>query len=104
MGLKRTADGAGGFSRRFRRDDRDDQSQEEEDDGEAEGEPGNDFLRTPFLGFGEDVEPAAGDGARSPFRFTALEKGQNDDDQADDDEYDVIPCHSFVPPLRTCDT
>jgi hypothetical protein len=46
-----------------------------------------------FLGFGEDVKTAAGDGARSTFGFAALEQGKHNDDQRDDDEDDVIPFH-----------
>ena len=56
------------------------QGKEEEDNGEAEGQPRDNFLGTSFLFLGEDVKAAAGDGARSTAGFTALKKAENDDD------------------------
>ena len=56
------------------------QGEEEEDNGEAEGQPSNNFLGASFLFLGKDVKTAAGDGARSTAGFTALKKAENDDD------------------------
>ena len=102
--LEREDEGEGDFSRRalvrnVPGSDRDDQREEEEDDCEAEGKPSNDFLRAALLRFGEDVQTAAGNGAGSAFRLTALEQGKDDDDEGDNQEDDVIPFHVLLSPF-----
>lgn len=87
--------GAGAVRRRAAalRCDRDEQGDEEEDNGEPKRKIRNDLFRTAFLRFRENIETAAGDGARSAFGLPALEQRQNDDDQGHNDEDDVIPFH-----------
>ena len=72
---------------------RDHQGDEEEENCESEGQPSNDFLRAAFFRLSEDVKSSAGDRAGSTFRLTALQQGQDDNDESYDNEHDVIPLH-----------